>query len=603
MTIVNPLVSSHVVIQATTTATRPEERQNDLRVEQIVRATVVEGGLDKALLDLKGQKVLIQSEQELQTGQKLQLQVLTTHPKLSFKLLATPLESHLASLLPLLAKPFNWDSLTQQVQQGMKPQSEPMKQTLEKLSTFLRPQTEVPTQDIAKIASVLSQLKTSTPLFSGTNGPALAASIDRLLTALNWQVESPDLATQLKAIAVQFRQQPELMHEVTRGEQEKIAGLLKQIDQTLKPLQPEQARHLAAELKPRLAAHPTKLPQLIMPGEPTPLPQQLKTMVQLIQQQPNLIHEFRGIDQERLTGILTQIGQTHKPLQFEQAQHLATELKALLSTNPAQFTQLIGGASQKLPFFLPAQPATHELSPSLLGQMMGLFEQLELAVAEQPIWPQDLRQIVQQVLGAMQPLLSEPEILIKSENLGIFSQLFGLNLEAELLRGKTRDALSSLKLALLGERTELGPKGEEAIHRIELFQICRVRLAEQNLTFVPLPLPFLEEGFLLVEEHNPKDQQEETEGKSTQLSLHLRLSYLGNLRIDMLSEPSGMSLRFACEDQQRVNFLQSLNDQLQERLQDLNIRGTSFTTGAETPANVLLKKLLPAAHRVLDDRV
>lgn len=525
MAIVNPLASSNVVIQAATTVTRPEERQNDLRIEQIVRATVVEGGLDKALLDLKGRRILIQSEQELQTGQKLQLQVLTTYPKLSFKLLAAPLEERLALLLPLLAKPFNWDSLTQQVQQGTNPQSEAMKQTLEKLSTFLRSPTDVSTQETAKIASTLSQLKTYAELFSGTNGPALAASLDRMLTALNWKIESPDLSIQLKSMAVQFRHQPELMSEIPRVGQEKIAGLLKQIDQTLKPLQPEQVRHLAAELK------------------------------------------------------------------------------NLLSTNPAQLTQLIGGASQSLPFFLPAQANNLELSPAILGHMKALADHLELAVAEKPIWPQDLRQLVQQVLVAIQPLVSEPEILTQSGNLGLLSQLFGLNLEAELLRGKTKDALNNLKSALLGERTQLGPKGEEALHRLELFQICRVRLAEQNQTFVPLPLPFLEEGFLLVEEHSPDNHQETKDGERTRLSLHLKLSSLGNLRIDMLSESSGMLLRVACEDQQRMDFLQSLNDQLQKRLEGLNIRGISFTTGAETPASELLKKLLPTAHGVLDARV
>jgi hypothetical protein len=235
--------------------------------------------------------------------------------------------------------------------------------------------------------------------------------------------------------------------------------------------------------------------------------------------------------------------------------------------------------------------------------MKGLVDQLEFAVAEKPNWPQDLRQLVQQILVAIQPIVSEPMILTQSSNLGLLSQLFGLNLEAELLRGKTKDALSSLKLALLGERTELGPKGEEALHRLELFQICRVRLAEQNQTFVPLPLPFLEEGFLLVEEHNPDDSQQDQDGESTRLSMHLRLSSLGNLRIDMLSEPSGMLLRVACEDQQRANFLQSLSDQLQEQLQGLNIRGISFTTGAESPASELLKKLLPTTHGVLDARV
>jgi hypothetical protein len=139
MTIVNPLVSSNLVVQTSVTTTGPEQKQNDLRAEQIVRATVIEGGLDRAQLELKNQKFWIQSDKELQTGQQLKLQVLTTHPKLTFKLLPAPLETQLVALLPLLTKPFNWKSLLQQTQQKNSTHSEPMKQVLSQLSTFLRP--------------------------------------------------------------------------------------------------------------------------------------------------------------------------------------------------------------------------------------------------------------------------------------------------------------------------------------------------------------------------------------------------------------------------------------------------------------------------------
>jgi hypothetical protein len=622
MTIVNPLTSSNLVVQATATPTRPEERQNDLRVEQIVRATVVEGGLDRATLELKHQRFSIQTDQELQTGQQLKLQVMTTHPKLSFKLLALPMETRLNTLLPLLAKPFDWNGLLQQIQQGTGPHSGSMKQVITQLSALLRPAPDLPAKDLAAVASTLEQLKTSKPLFSGANGPPLTAAFERLLSAINLRGEVLDLPQQLKTVALQIRQQPELMREFRGPEQERIAGLLSQIEQAQKPLQPAQARLLASELNAHLtAAAAPSLAQLktLQTGTNGPiaaldrllstvnlravapaLPQQLKAIALQIRQQPELMRELMGAEQEKVAGLLSQIEQTKKPLQPEQARLLASELKSLLVAGPTPLPQGLSRAAQELQLLLKV-PENLELSPALRGHLKDLVDQLKIAVATKSVWPQELQQQVQQMLGTMQPLIAEPEILVQGGKLGLLSQLFGLNLEAELLRGRTKDALSSLKLALLGERAELGSKGEEALHRLELFQICRVRLGEQGLTFVPLPLPFLEEGFMLVEENDEQNQQQK-EDESTRLSLHLKLSALGNLQIDMLTEPSGILLRVACEDQQRVNFLQSQSDQLQERLQELKIRGVSFTTGVESPAHELLKRILPNSHGMLDAR-
>lgn len=81
------------------------------------------------------------------------------------------------------------------------------------------------------------------------------------------------------------------------------------------------------------------------------------------------------------------------------------------------------------------------------------------------------------------------------------------------------------------------------------------------------------------------------------------MSALGNLRIDMLAESSGLLLRIFCEDRPRMAFLQSLAEQLQGRLQDLPIRGMTFTTGVESPTRELLKKLVPGSRGMLDARI
>lgn len=557
------------------TTGRPEEKQNNLRVEQIVRATVVEGGLDRAMLELRHQRFNIQTGQELQTGQQLELQVLTTHPKLSFKILTIPFESRLVTLLPLLAKSFDWNGLLQQIQQGtvMRPESakqeaqplelakqggqlpeptkpgvqppgsvkqwarqpEPVRQALKQLSTLLRPVADLPADEWKAVAVTLGQLKRSEPLFSVSNGPALAAAFDRVISIFSQQIDSLDLPQQLKLMAQQLRQQPELMHQFMAVEQKRVSTLLARLEQPQQSLQPQQARQLATELKALLLARPAALSQTL---DRTALPQTLNRTAQ--------------------------------------------DLTELLSPSPV---------------------VNPKPSPALLGHLKSLVVQLQIAVGEKLVWPQELQQVVQQVLDTVGPLVTTPEILVQGGKLGLLAQLFGLNLEAELLRGRTREALSSLKLALLGEQKKLGPKGEEALHRIELFQVCRARLAEQNLLFVPLPLSFLEEGFLLVEGDGQQDDLQKSKNGTTQMSLHLRMSALGNLRIDMLSEPSGLLLRVACEDRHRAEFLQSLSGQLKERLKDLPIRGISFTIGAKLPVRELLEKIVPHAQGILDARV
>ncbi len=522
----NPLISTNLVVQATATSGRAEERQHSLRVEQIVQATVVEGGLDRALLELKHQRFQILTEQELQTGQQLEMQVLTTHPRLSFKILADPLDSRFATLLPLLAKPFDWSGLLQRLQVKEGPQPEPMRQVLEQLSSMMRPVADLPVEELTSVAVTLGQLRQSDALFAVVNGPALATAFDRVLTVLSRRVEALDLPQQLKVMAMQIRQQPELMRQFMAVEQERIAGLLTELEQPPQPLQPQQARQLAAELKTLLSARQAVLPQ------------SLKSTTQ--------------------------------------------DLKILLNRPPVEDL---------------------ELSPALLGHLKKLVVQLEIAAAAKPVWPQELQQVVRQVLNVMQPLVGGPELIVRGEHLGMLSQLFGLNLEAELLRGRTREALSSLKLALLGEGESLGPKGEEALQRLELFQVSRVRLAEQNLFFIPLPFSFLEEGFLLVEEQGQQKDQQKEDTDMVRMSLYLRLSALGSLRVDMLSESSGVLLRVACEDQSRATFLQSLCGQLKERLRDLPVRGISFTSGAKSPATELIEKIVPRSQGMLDARV
>ncbi|MCK5070932.1 MAG: hypothetical protein KAR01_10335, partial [Desulfocapsa sp.] len=115
----------------------------------------------------------------------------------------------------------------------------------------------------------------------------------------------------------------------------------------------------------------------------------------------------------------------------------------------------------------------------------------------------------------------------------------GLSLEALLAGGNKTETALSLKAALLELTTLLKGGGELAdttnrlLGTLELFQLAQLRLSSDNLQIFPLPLPFLDNGYLLVK----KDEEEadsDTSDNPLQFSLHLSLEPLGALEITFL---------------------------------------------------------------------
>ncbi|MDX2493351.1 MAG: hypothetical protein QNK27_00115, partial [Desulfuromusa sp.] len=118
MTTVNSNRPANLFIAAATPpADVPEELQTNLRPEQLIRATVVKGGLESAILEINRQQFLAQGERELQVGQKINLQVLQTQPRLEFKVLNNSLNDRLTQAFPLLTRSFDWSQLVVQLQQ------------------------------------------------------------------------------------------------------------------------------------------------------------------------------------------------------------------------------------------------------------------------------------------------------------------------------------------------------------------------------------------------------------------------------------------------------------------------------------------------------
>lgn len=356
-----------------------------------------------------------------------------------------------------------------------------------------------------------------------------------------------------------------------------------------------------------------KLPQLLVPQR-----QLLLTVLSQIQKHPKISPQLSGEVKRILVQIDRQVAQViaPPPIKSEAAivnspvptpklpsVHGVPQLDKMTGSKVAEVSgQLSTEIKQLLIQVQQGQESKQGVAPELLGRLEGLLsrlQQLPKLAGEAPIVLPGVEAIITQ----LEQLVSQRPSAPQGGNLGILSQLFGFHLEAELLQGKKKAALNSLKLSLLNLQKELGSEVDEPLHRLELFQLCKAKLAEEQVQFLPLPFNELEEGYLLAERQSAEDGRD-GEGKSPlQMSLSLRLSALGNIRIDMLYEKEGLHLRLACEDREKMHYLENCADELKESLKSIELQGVSFSTDAQLPARQLRQRLLPDSFNMLDMRI
>jgi hypothetical protein len=603
------------LVQQSTTSpvSTPEERQVDLRMEQIVRATVVEGGLDRALLEMNQRHYRAQGDLELQVGQKLILQVLQTHPRLEFMVLNDQRVERLNRLLPLLARRYDWAQLVNNLQQQPQEQlSQADRQIYNQLQQLLQPGGALPTGMAAEIGKLAGQLRQLLPFSEGLEILPL-----------------PLPATVAGDVGRQ---------DATGSSLERVvAGLIRDLQQQLAQLPKSQAQPLphgwvAATRKLLL---PLQQPGYLLSQLPTIQLGELATQLGQLQQSPQLPVPFAG-ELGRLLAKLDVAQQSMTPPPMvASAKPQAATLPGVPQQSPPQVALLGGVAEQQRPTAV-SGPSTVVMSspaatplPVVPQEVSARLEQLLLQVEklqlEKGSLPADLHGRLEGLLDKLQQLpqpvtagtallpglealsgqltqiIQQGVMRPEGGQLGILSQLFGFHLEAELLNGKKKSALASLKMSLLTLRKELGKKGEEPLQRLELLQLCKAKLAEDQVQFLPLLFPELEEGYLFVENQRKADEQEPE--PPLQLSISLRLSALGSMRIDLLYEKQGLHLRLACEDQEKMKYLQDCSAELQEAIETVPLQGVSFAADAQEPTRQLRERLLPEELGMFDARI
>jgi hypothetical protein len=184
----------------------------------------------------------------------------------------------------------------------------------------------------------------------------------------------------------------------------------------------------------------------------------------------------------------------------------------------------------------------------------------------------------------------------------------GLSLETLLAGSKKRPAAQSLQAALLeiATLTRDGDKLADTTNRLlgtlELYQLAQLRLASENLFIFPLPLPFLDNGYLLVE-NDAKNNEEGKKADTLRFSLHLTLEPLGDIEITFLHTAEGLYIRFACDSPAKKDFTNSYRDTLKEMISSAEVLGLSFTDIAGNPASDLIQQLVPDGESMLDTKI
>ncbi len=207
-------------------------------------------------------------------------------------------------------------------------------------------------------------------------------------------------------------------------------------------------------------------------------------------------------------------------------------------------------------------------------------------------------------LAALQQVRDDPAE-IDGRILRTILGFLGLDFERRLADGQTDRALNSLKGLLLrrqaGEVPPTGEKTENSLQLIESMQLFQAKLARDGVFFLPLPLPFIDYGYLLYEEGRPpKDQDGPT---TDRLRILLTLSAIGTVDIKLLRDTGGLDLRLEVEREEVLAAVKERRRQLQDALSPLGLRSLHLTRGRVRPERHLLHLLTAGADGILDTRI
>lgn len=184
----------------------------------------------------------------------------------------------------------------------------------------------------------------------------------------------------------------------------------------------------------------------------------------------------------------------------------------------------------------------------------------------------------------------------------------GLSLEALLAKGDSNSGAETLNAALieiaalLKNAERIAETTNRLLGTLELYELARLRLNSEHLQLYSLPLPFLDHGYLLVEQDQTRDKTENDDNLIL-FSLHLNLEPLGNMEIHFSQDNKGLSIRFACDSEEKKEFISTYQADLKNIISTTDLINLSFSDTAGDPASELIHQLVPEGESMLDTKV
>ncbi len=183
----------------------------------------------------------------------------------------------------------------------------------------------------------------------------------------------------------------------------------------------------------------------------------------------------------------------------------------------------------------------------------------------------------------------------------------GLTLETLLAKGTQEGLTNTFKAALLEiaylfkGANDIAENANRLLSTLELYQLAQLQLSKENILVFPLPFPFMEKGYLLIE-NNDQSNKDTTDEDTLHFSLHLSLKELGNLQIDFIQSGEGIFIQFLTESKEKSEFIEENISELLGSLTDPPIKGVRFSETATDPSSELLKHLLPEGRSIVDTK-
>ncbi len=220
------------------------------------------------------------------------------------------------------------------------------------------------------------------------------------------------------------------------------------------------------------------------------------------------------------------------------------------------------------------------------------------------------KQLTELLAGLVHQLSRDrPPVELEAPALREFLNRLGLNFEQLLARGQGKEAAGTLKGALhelqqLQEGGKLPGQTSQLLKTLDLFGLLQAKLSSEGLFFIPLPLPFLEQGYLLLEkDRNHRNKQEKNTDAPRIFSLYLKLQGLGNLNIEIRQQEDELTLCFRTEGPEQAAFFSGFREELHRCIAPARLHSVQFLTGADEPLRNILDRLAHRGSGILDTRI